>query len=140
MSRYLFVQWSDGEKSSSRTITVARPASYTAKDKVQFQLVVKSDYGDPKGSVWYDAGSEARFSVATSVEGPLGIKYVFERWSGDSTATMASVTIVMNGPKTVTAIWRTDYTMTVAIIAVIAVVAIALVVVAMKRREKATAA
>jgi len=43
-------------------------------------------------------------------------------WSGGSSSTSPASTIVMDGPKRVTAIWSTDYTMVIVI--VVAVVAI----------------
>jgi len=40
----------------------------------------------------------------------VSAQQIFERWSGDSAAASPNSTIVMNGPKTVVAVWRTDNT------------------------------
>ncbi|MEO0252441.1 MAG: hypothetical protein ABIM44_09450, partial [candidate division WOR-3 bacterium] len=79
-----------------------------------FYLTVKSDFGDPKGEGWYNEGETATFSVNS----PIGflIQQVFTQWSGDSTATTPTASIVMDGPKTVIAKWKTDYTSLVIIV------------------------
>jgi len=111
--RYVFVEWSDGSKDTSHTITVTETASLTAKFKTQYELKVTSDLGDPQGSGWYDAGSTATFSVTspqpeTGLFGSLGGKTIFRAWTGDSTADKSTADIVMDGPKTVRAQWITD--------------------------------
>jgi uncharacterized repeat protein (TIGR02543 family) len=83
---------------------------------LQHYLTVMSPYGLTSGPGWYDAGSMASFSIsATSLPesglmGMFGVKNIFDGWSGDSTATSPNATIVMDSPKTVTALWRKDYT------------------------------
>ena len=139
--RYIFVEWSDGSKDVSRTITASQTASYTAKFKVQYQLVVVSETGDPQGTGWYDAGSQVTVSVSSpqpeaGLMGSLGGKLVFQRWSGDLTANTASATIMMDGPKNVRAEWASDNSQAYMILGGIvgAVVVVLLVVLVMRRR------
>jgi N-acyl-D-amino-acid deacylase len=111
--RYVFVEWSDGSKDTSHTITVTETASLTARFKTQYELNVVSDLGDPQGSGWHDAGSTATFSVTspqpgTGLFGSLGGKRVFQAWIGDAAADTATASITMDGPKTVQAEWTTD--------------------------------
>lgn len=111
--RYVFVEWSDGSKDASRTITVTESADLTATFKTQYELNVASDLGDPQGSGWYDAGSTATFSVTSpqpegGLFGSLGGKTVFQAWTGDSTENTATASIKMDGPKSVQAEWTTD--------------------------------
>lgn len=96
------------------TITINAPIKQRANWVRQFYLTVKSDFGYSKGEGWYNEGETATFSVNS----PLGflIQQVFTGWSGDSTATTPTATIIMDGPKTVIANWRTDYTGLVAIV------------------------
>jgi len=97
----------------------------------QYYLTVKSEYGEPEGEGWYDAGSIVTFSVKS----PVGfiIQQVFTGWSGDSTATTTTATILMDGPKTVIANWRTDYTQLYAIITIAVVIAVATILVKRKK-------
>jgi len=111
-TRYIFVSWTvEGRRYYTEAPTIqvySREVTATAEFKVQHQLVVKSEFGYPQGSGWYDEGSSAMFSVTSPVG--FGIRYTFERWSGDSTSPSPTSTIAMNSPKTVVALWRTDYT------------------------------
>jgi uncharacterized repeat protein (TIGR02543 family) len=97
----------------------------------QYYLTVISQYGNPQGEGWYDAGSIATFSVTS----PVGfiIQQVFTGWSGDSTATTTTATILMDNSKTVIANWRTDYTQLYAIITIAIVIIIATILVKHKK-------
>ena len=140
--RYIFVEWSDGYGAALYSIEVKEQAIYTARFKTQYPLTVASPMGDPHGSGWYDAGSSASFSVTSSLTvegflGALGGKYVFDHWSGDSSATTPTASVAMDGPKTVTAMWRSDNTMPYAIIGVVVgaiVIVVALGLLARRRR------
>jgi len=97
--------------------TGSKEFSYTTR----YYLTVKSKYGSPKGEGWYDAGSTATISINSSIPTSdwfqsLGGKYVFDKWTGDLESTKASNSILMDETKTVTAIWRADYTMPYAIL------------------------
>jgi len=102
--QYVFSSWSDGE-AQAHTITPTGPATYTATFTTQYYLNVISDYGNPTGEDWYDAGTTATFSV-TSPFTSGDVEYEFTGWSGDSTESSKSATIVMSGPRTVEAEWR----------------------------------
>jgi len=102
---YAFNSWDDGTKSASRTIS--HGGAYIANYTTHYYLTVESAYGDPQGEGWYDSGSRATISV-TSPQGKI-IRQVFTGWSGDFSATTPSASVTMNGPKTITANWRTDY-------------------------------
>lgn len=140
--RYVFVQWSDGSKDTSRTVTASEAASYTATFKTQYELQVVSDLGDPQGSGWYDAGSQATFSVTTPQPergffGTLGGKSAFQRWTGDSTDSTPTASVQMDGPKTVTAQWTTDDSQPYMILGGLAAAVLVVIVVAivMMRRK-----
>jgi len=111
--RYVFVEWSDGSKDASRTANATEATRLTAKFKIQYELKVIANLGDPQGSGWYDAGSTATFSVTSpqpqgGLFGSLGGKIVFQAWTGDSAAETATASIGMDGPKAVEAQWTTD--------------------------------
>lgn len=141
--RYMFIEWSDGSKDASRSITATESGNLTATFKTQYELKATSDFGDPQGGGWYDAESTATFSVTspqpeTGLFGSLGGKKIFQEWSGDSTADTSMAEIVMDGPKTVQAQWTTDDTQPYIILGGIAVAVVAVVVVIlmlMRRRS-----
>jgi hypothetical protein len=105
-TRYMFTGWDDGATSTSRTIT--QGGSYIANYEKQYELHVESAYGNPQGAGWYEDGSTAPFSVEDYIE-TADTKCYLTGWSGDYTGTSASSSIVMNGPKNVTANWRIEY-------------------------------
>ena len=75
---------------------------------MQHYLTIESDYGEYQWGGWDDSSSRAVISI-TSSTGTL-IRHIFTGWSEDSTASTATATVLMDGPKTVIANWRTDYT------------------------------
>jgi len=130
--QYVFTNWSDGSTSTSRTITVSGPANYIAQYKTQYYLTVESDHGDPQGQRWYDEGSTAVFSVTSPVSAGLGVKYVFDHWEGDVSASTPSTEIPMWAPHTVRAVWRTDYSDLYSVIGAIGIVGLVGAFVAVK--------
>ena len=141
-TRYVFLYWTVEDRryeTEAPTIRIdRRQMTATAEFKIQHELVVKSEFGDPCGSGWYDEGSLATFS-ATSPAG-FGIQHIFEGWSGDSTSTSPTSTITMNSPKTVVAVWRADYTiLIVVILSVVGVSAAAIGFTAYSRKKRAAA-
>jgi uncharacterized repeat protein (TIGR02543 family) len=81
----------------------------------QYYLTVTSAYGTASGAGWYSAGSTAYAGLDTgTVSGGAGTQYVFTGWSGDASgsAFSSSNAITMNGPKTATANWETQYQVT----------------------------
>jgi len=139
-TRYVLDMWSDGNRDSSRRITVTKSGELTAQYKTQYELKVQSELGSPQGAGWYDEGATARFSVTSPVPesgviGILGARAIFDRWSGDSASSNPNESIVMNRQKTVVAVWKKDYAQTyVTLAVVVAAIAIAAVV-AMRKRS-----
>lgn len=118
---------------------VSATCSHAFAYVVEYQLDVKSQHGTVVGEGWYRSGSAARISVDTPVAGPVGVKYRFKQWSGDSTATSPETTLMMDGPRFVSAVWDTDYGEFALIVAAIAGAATMLTIVPMVTRRKRAA-
>jgi len=126
-------------------VTFTESSTHTFSYVAEYYLTVNSERSNAKGSGWYRAGSTASFSIDESsisfegLLGALGARYVFERWSRDSSSTNPSASVKMDGPKTVTALWREDYGNAYAIIiGAIAIVVILLAsALAFRRRGRA---
>jgi uncharacterized membrane protein len=100
--QHVFAQWSDGDTSNTKSITVSGSATYEARYKTQYQLTIStspSGAGSTSpavGSYWYDSGQ----TVSIQVSPASG--YSFSSWTGSGpgsysgAASAASVT--MNGP------------------------------------------
>lgn len=108
--RHLFLTWSvDGQPVSGNPISVKMDSAHvvTALRTTQYEVIVLSGIGEIQGGGWYDAGSEATISVEAS-SGYM-VRRVFAGWRGDSSAKKRNTTILVDGPKTLEASWRTDY-------------------------------
>ena len=106
------------------------------------QLKVESPYGDTKGSGWYMVNETATFTVApTQVEmegflGLLGGYYEFAGWSGDSSSTSPSSTIMMNNDKTVIAVFKPNYTMPILCLAIVVVITLLVLTIILRRKQR----
>jgi len=111
--------------------------------ETEYQLTVNSPYGGVIGTGWYKKDSTASFSVSPTAPlegflGMLGGKRVFQKWTGDSSATSPSATIVMDAPHQVTALWQEDIMMPMIIIVatMVGVGLVALAVMTARRRKR----
>ena len=98
------------------TSPVSGPATITGNYQTQYYLTVDSDYGSTSGEGWYNSGAMAHAGLDISeIDHGNGTKHVFESWGTDASGTnyAQSNDITMNGPKTATANWKTQYYLTV---------------------------
>lgn len=96
-------------------ITVNSATILTGNYAIQYYLTVTSPYGTPGGQGWYDNGTTAYASLNTgSVDQGNSTRHVFTGWSGDSSGAnyAQSNPVTMNGAKTATANWKTQYQVT----------------------------
>jgi hypothetical protein len=118
-TQYVFTNWSGdatGTASPSNPIIMNGAKTATADWKTQYYLTASSAHGSIDGSGWYDSGLTAYVSLtAGTVSGGAGTQYVFNGWGTDAFGTnfAQSNPITMNGPKTATADWKTQYYLTV---------------------------
>ncbi|MGA3192628.1 MAG: hypothetical protein ABSD73_08990 [Candidatus Bathyarchaeia archaeon] len=120
--QYVFTGWTSSDtggytgSASSSTVTMSNPITETATWQTQYLLTVTSPYDTPGGGGWYPSGSTAYATLSSGgpISGGTGIRYVFTSWSGDASGTgLTSAGIIMSGPKTATAVWTTQYYLTV---------------------------
>jgi hypothetical protein len=113
--RYHLTGWNaNGIPSDSTEFTVTENLTLTAIYTHQFLVTISSPFGKSTGSGWYDAGSPAAISVTTSASAPgllgqLGVRTVFEHWSGDHSGSEARSTVFVDSPKSIHAVWSYDY-------------------------------
>ncbi len=129
--RAVFQDWSDADKSNPKQVSSETDLVLIAFYKIQYLLTIVSDKGGPQGTGWYDSGSRATFSVSSSTGFLIGD--VFDHWEGDYSGSSPSGTVTMDGPETVRAVWRTDYTQLLIIGAVIVIVVVAVAFFARRR-------
>jgi len=114
--RYTFDSWTGDYTGSSTTgtVTMNTPRTVTATWKTQFLLTIDPKDGQvDKSTQWLDSGagvSVAALSPSKIVEKKS--RLMFLGWQGAATSTLNPVTVVMDGPKTLTATWRWQYYLT----------------------------
>jgi len=135
--RELFVGWSDNVSSASRELNLGNNMTLHANYAKQYRLDISSPYGVAKGSDWYFVNEPANVSVqptwvfSQGVLGWLGVRQVFDHWIGACTNSQPNCTLLMNGPKETTAVWREDYTIPI----IAAIVGIAAGILALRRKK-----
>jgi hypothetical protein len=116
VSRYTFVNWSDGGD-TAHSITMNNSLDLTAFYKIQYRLTVNSSQGTTIGNGNYnDSGATGTFGVSSRVVVNGGITYYFRGWDGsgagsytsaDSTGNDTIVTVDVNASTVQTARWTT---------------------------------
>jgi hypothetical protein len=107
-----FAGWNKFGSSNPLSIRVNSTLDVTANYESDYPLIVNSAYGSAQGSGLYPQGANATFSVENEMDYGNGTRRVFERWVGDSTSTDNQAWIILNAPKNVLAVWKTQYTVT----------------------------
>lgn len=109
-TKYLFNRWSEGTTESTWIGNVVNDLTLRALYNVMYRIDVYSEYGNTYGSGWYPKGTSVTVGVEeTSISiNPLIYKK-FSGWSGDISANNPTITIVVDSPKTVSAVWVDDY-------------------------------
>jgi hypothetical protein len=142
--RERFVGWSDNVTEASRTITLGNNLTLALDYETQYRLDVASSYSSTSGSGWYFANAVANASISRNAVpaegflGLLGVRHVFDHWTGDCAGSQADCTVTMNGPKTAIAVWREDYTITGIMIGSLLIVAAVALVMRKRKRRHAT--
>ena len=108
--RYVFLKWSDGTTSPSRSIIVSGPASYQAVFSKEFYVDVETAYGDVQGVGWHSVGESVRIKLSKSlIQFENDTRMVFSGWSGDATGTDTEVWIKVDKPYKIRANWKKQY-------------------------------
>ena len=139
-SRLRFDQWSDGVKSTNRTITMKSETTLKATYATQYVLVVDSVV-PIKIAGWYDEGSTVPLPATVPIHADLGI--IGGQWAfdggyedGSPLASSTKVSIVMDRSHALELRWHQDYTIPIAIVASLVLVALVAAVIVKRRSSK----
>lgn len=120
-TRMWFRSWSDNNTESDRIVTLGNNLTLTVDYRKQFRLQTVSPYGSVTGSGWYFEDSTANVSVQPTAAqfdgwlGLLGARHVFDHLIEACETSQPTCSVRMDGPKTVIAVWRDDYTISILI-------------------------
>jgi lysophospholipase L1-like esterase len=94
---------------TASSFTINAPSSIAWTWKTQYYLTVNSAYGNTGGAGWYDESTIAYATIIPTVVS----QYVFTMWSDGASGNYSpSNSILMDSPKTATAIWSPIQTST----------------------------
>ncbi|HEX9709353.1 MAG TPA: SBBP repeat-containing protein [Candidatus Thermoplasmatota archaeon] len=113
--RWDFDSWSDGGE-RIHAVAATGPSTFVATFAPTFRLTIQSAHAPPPCDVtdcWYRGGATATFQVDSPQYASNGVRFAFARWTGDYSSPEEDASVVMDAPKTVTAIWTLQYELTV---------------------------
>lgn len=117
-TRAKFVRWNDNSTASTKWMQVGNNITLHAEYGTQHSLSVSSSYGTTNGSGWYFHNTYANITITpTSIPARgsgawFGERYVFDRWTGACNSDVPNCTLLIDGPKSIQAVWRQDWTLT----------------------------
>ena len=105
--QFVFGSWSDGGARSHQVTATTGSAVLSAYYLPQYllQTSVQNETGgtvSPGSSQWYDAGETV--TVTATPDGGSG--YVFKEWTGDASGSENPLSVVMDTPKAITAVFE----------------------------------
>ncbi len=110
---YKIISWKDKDGSiiddrESISITVDRPYRLECSYDELYKVSVISPYKEVNGEGFYRKGSEAVIYASESIDLGLGRKAYFIGWDGDVSSKSNPLTIVVDKPYRVVALWQED--------------------------------
>ena len=142
--KYVFKSWYiDGSPIAGNPISFSMnsPHEIIAKYVKYYKIIIISEYGFPSKEIekWYEKDKEMPLPILESpISNGFGIKYVFDHWEGEGILSPYSIeaSVIVDKPKTIKAIWRTDYTdLMITIISLISIIAIVAIILKIKMKK-----
>jgi hypothetical protein len=108
-TRLFFSGWEDGVIDSDRVVDVIDNRNFTALFDVQYLLAYESGFGNSSFQEWYDADSLVNISLERAEISGDGERRVLVSLGGDFQGNESSSLILMDSPKLIEAVWKTQY-------------------------------
>ena len=117
-SRGVFTKWEDGKTSNPRTFSLDEALTTEVEYETQYLMILHTNFGTTEpipGEHWCNITSTAKIT-ATPPNSSSGERYDWIGWTqmnSGSLNTTNPISIPMDGPINVTAVWRHEYSLTV---------------------------
>lgn len=114
-TRRVFEAWiGEGQGSYSGSdlspvIIVKSQINETALWRTEYLLTIETKYGNPLGAGWYNSSSIAKILIEPVVYDSPVIRHVFQGWKGNLEDKSNNVTLRVDAPMVLKAIWNTEY-------------------------------
>ncbi len=107
--RMRFSSWDNYGTANPLNMSVNSLIQLVANYRTEYSLTIENKYSNGKGAGWYQAGTNATFSVPSILSSQNGTRRVFLGFSGDYNSASSTGYVLMNSAKHVTANWKTQY-------------------------------
>ncbi|MBO3800504.1 MAG: PKD domain-containing protein [Candidatus Brockarchaeota archaeon] len=81
----------------------------TALWRTEYLLTIETEYGNPSGAGWYNISSIAEIFIEPVVYDSPVIRHVFQGWEGGFEENSNNVTLRVDTPIVLKAVWNTEY-------------------------------
>ncbi|HHS12817.1 MAG TPA: hypothetical protein ENN03_03495 [bacterium] len=111
-SRYTFLSWNNGGGREQDYTVPSSDAVLSVTFGIEYYLAVESERDTPLGEGWHEKDTMAFFSVRDSTVTAGNTRYTFQGWNGDFSGSVLQGSLMMDGCKSVSAAWQTEYRLT----------------------------
>ena len=139
-TRLVFGGWNDASMQTNRTVDLETDTEMAAEYIREYKLTLNSP-ANANGAGWYYEGSVVPISVSPQLSlgivGMLGATTHYAGWfeNGQLKTTSYNATVQMNGPRTLTAEWTTDYTVPMVVVLAAVAVIVVLILILLRSRH-----
>ncbi len=91
------------------TIVIRGLVNKTAVWRTEYCVMIETKYGNPFGAGWYNISSKARIFLEPLLYESQRVRHVFERWEGSVKGSNNNITITVDSPVMIKAVWRTEF-------------------------------
>ncbi|MGQ9596748.1 MAG: CAP domain-containing protein [Thermoproteota archaeon] len=91
------------------TMVIRGPINESAVWRTEYRVMVETEYGDPFGVGWYNVSSTTIIYLEPVVYESQGVRHVFQGWKGDVESSNHNITITVDSPLILKAIWQTEF-------------------------------
>jgi len=93
----------------NNTLTIIGPVNETATWGTQYYVAINSTHGQPLGAGWHDEFTATNVSVESVVYDSETSRFTFQRWKGLVDGQETNVTIMVDSPISIEAVWRREF-------------------------------
>ncbi len=117
-SRGVFTKWEDGQTSNPRTFSLDEAVTTEVEYETQYLMILQTNFGTTEpipGEHWCNISSTVKIT-ATPPSSSSGERYDWIGWTqmdSESSNTTNPISIPMDGPINVTAVWKHEFYLTI---------------------------
>jgi hypothetical protein len=112
-TKLIFSHWNEYGNSNPLRVILNSTLDVAAKYDQEYSVDINSPYEDLQGSGWYVKGTNLTFAVNSPIDLGNGTRRVFLQWEGGVNSSSPQSWATVNSPLDITALWKTQYALTI---------------------------